>query len=72
MIVSYPMWVSETNSGLLEEQQELLTAEPALQPPRYPFIIHIKMLCMLAVALREKKKVVLSPGNTSLLGARLQ
>lgn len=32
VIVSYPMWVPETNSAWLEEQQELLTVEPALQP----------------------------------------
>lgn len=32
MVVSH-MWVLGLNSGPLQEQQELLTAEPSLQPP---------------------------------------
>ena len=45
VIVSYSLWVPETNSGPLEEQQELLTTESA---PGY-----IKMLCELVVALEN-------------------
>ena len=40
MAVSHPCGCWELNSGLLEEQAMLLTAEPSLQPPFLSFLRH--------------------------------
>jgi hypothetical protein len=52
----------ELNSGPLEEQSVLLTAEPSLQPPQFPFLKTI----LVVISTSFRNQIIIFPWTVSL------